>query len=563
MSRYWAALQPIEPGELRFRADQMARAFTDRGVTYAFAGEERPWPLDLVPRILDALEWDLVQRGVSPRGEGPGGLPLRRLRARPRLRGRGRALASPAEPPHFHRAAHGIERTRRRTDPRRRHRSRTGRGGTSGSWRTTSRAVRGLGHHPEPACDDQDLSVPLRRTARRPRGRLRAETSGGPRAAAPDGVGDPRVVVLTPGPSNAAYFEHALLARLMVQLVEGHDLACRNNRVLDADHAGRDAGACRIPTARRRLPRSAALPAHSAIGCRVPSAAPGGHRHARQRRGQRHRHDKLLYTYVPDLIRYYLGAACSPNVKSYRPDEPGQLEAVLDQIDQLVIKPVDGAGGQGIAMGPRPTGTPWSAPGRPSPPTRVAGSRSGPWRSPPRPPSRATGWRPATSTCARSPSTTARTSGYCPAAAHQGRPPGGYSSSTPVRAAAPGTPALAEGPPSSPEFSTSNRGDLDRRGRRRRRHGVGCGPAPARTTAPVASYRKGHSSSERRDPLPHSRGRPGRLLRRAADATAASSTPTSTASWRTPAPDEDVACRSRTPSSVSTLRTRRHAAGPG
>lgn len=37
-----AALQPIEPGELRFRADQMARAFTDRGVTYAFAGEERP-----------------------------------------------------------------------------------------------------------------------------------------------------------------------------------------------------------------------------------------------------------------------------------------------------------------------------------------------------------------------------------------------------------------------------------------------------------------------------------------------------------------------------------------
>ncbi|GAB2863950.1 hypothetical protein GCM10027074_34030 [Streptomyces deserti] len=38
-----AALQPIEPSELRFRADQMARAFTDRGATYAFAGEERPW----------------------------------------------------------------------------------------------------------------------------------------------------------------------------------------------------------------------------------------------------------------------------------------------------------------------------------------------------------------------------------------------------------------------------------------------------------------------------------------------------------------------------------------
>jgi uncharacterized circularly permuted ATP-grasp superfamily protein len=64
--------------------------------------------------------------------------------------------------------------------------------------------------------------------------------------------------------------------------------------------------------------------------------------------------DKLLYTYVPDLIRYYLGEEpVLPNVESYRPDEPGQLEAVLDQIDQLVIKPVDGAGGQGIVIGPK------------------------------------------------------------------------------------------------------------------------------------------------------------------------------------------------------------------
>jgi len=64
--------------------------------------------------------------------------------------------------------------------------------------------------------------------------------------------------------------------------------------------------------------------------------------------------DKLLYTYVPDLIRYYLSEEpILPNVESYRPDEPGQLEAVLDQIDRLVIKPVDGAGGQGIVIGPK------------------------------------------------------------------------------------------------------------------------------------------------------------------------------------------------------------------
>jgi uncharacterized circularly permuted ATP-grasp superfamily protein len=64
--------------------------------------------------------------------------------------------------------------------------------------------------------------------------------------------------------------------------------------------------------------------------------------------------DKLLYTFVPDLIRYYLSEEpILPNVESYRPDEPGQLAAVLDQIGSLVIKPVDGAGGQGIVIGPK------------------------------------------------------------------------------------------------------------------------------------------------------------------------------------------------------------------
>ena len=62
-----SVLQPMDPAELRFRADQLARVFTDRGVTYDFAGEERPFPLDLIPRVIDAVEWDLVSRGVRQR----------------------------------------------------------------------------------------------------------------------------------------------------------------------------------------------------------------------------------------------------------------------------------------------------------------------------------------------------------------------------------------------------------------------------------------------------------------------------------------------------------------
>jgi uncharacterized circularly permuted ATP-grasp superfamily protein len=62
-----AALQPLDTSELRYRADQMASVFTDRGVTFDYAGEERPFPLDLIPRIIDAVEWDLIARGVRQR----------------------------------------------------------------------------------------------------------------------------------------------------------------------------------------------------------------------------------------------------------------------------------------------------------------------------------------------------------------------------------------------------------------------------------------------------------------------------------------------------------------
>ena len=58
---------PLSGSDLRFRADQLARVFTDRGVTFAYAGEERPFPLDLIPRIIDAVEWDMVTRAVRQR----------------------------------------------------------------------------------------------------------------------------------------------------------------------------------------------------------------------------------------------------------------------------------------------------------------------------------------------------------------------------------------------------------------------------------------------------------------------------------------------------------------
>jgi len=63
--------------------------------------------------------------------------------------------------------------------------------------------------------------------------------------------------------------------------------------------------------------------------------------------------DKLVYTYLPDLIQYYLGEdAILPNVDTWRLEDPGALEEVLDRLDELVVKPVDGSGGKGLVVGP-------------------------------------------------------------------------------------------------------------------------------------------------------------------------------------------------------------------
>ncbi len=128
--------------------------------------------------------------------------------------------------------------------------------------------------------------------------------------------------------------------------------------------------------------------------------------------------DKLIYTYMPDLIRYYLGEEpILENVESYRLEDPDVLDWVLSEVGNLVLKPVDGAGGAGIVIGPRATDEELAA--------LTATVRANPrgWMA--QQPDRAVhlpgaGRRearaPAHRPAARSPSTTAATSGSCPAA---------------------------------------------------------------------------------------------------------------------------------------------------
>ena len=91
------------------------------------------------------------------------------------------------------------------------------------------------------------------------------------------------------------------------------------------------------------------------IGCPgIINAARAGHVTIANAVGNGVADDKLIYTWVPDLIRYYLREQpLLENVESYRLDDPERLHWVLGHLDQLVLKPVDGVGGSGIVIGPR------------------------------------------------------------------------------------------------------------------------------------------------------------------------------------------------------------------
>jgi uncharacterized circularly permuted ATP-grasp superfamily protein len=168
-------------------------------------------------------------------------------------------------------------------------------------------------------------------------------------------VSDPTVVVLTPGAGNSAYFEHALLARSMgVELVEGRDLVCSGNRV----KMRTTSGARNVDVIYRRVDDEFLDPvqfrADSVLGCPgMINAARSGTVAIANAVGNGVADDKLMYTYIPDLIRYYLGEEpILANVRTFRPGEVGDFEEVMDRLAELVVKPVDGSGGKGIVIGP-------------------------------------------------------------------------------------------------------------------------------------------------------------------------------------------------------------------
>ncbi|MFC6014958.1 circularly permuted type 2 ATP-grasp protein [Plantactinospora solaniradicis] len=350
-----ATLQPLSSVELRVRAEVLARAFLDQGITFALKGVEGPFPLDIVPRIIAASEWRVVEAGVAQRVKA-----LEAFLAD--IYGAGQVLADGVVPrrvvvtsAHFHREAAGIS-------PHNGVRIHVA--GVDlvrdeeGAFRVLEDNVRvpsGVSYVMENrramahVLPEVFAATRIQPVESYPGQLLRAL-----RAAAPIGITDPTVVVLTPGVHNSAYFEHALLAREMgVELVEGRDLVCVGNEVAMRTTGGEQ----RVDVIYRRIDDEFLDPVHfradSVIGVAgLLNAARAGRVTIANAVGNGVADDKLLYSYVPDLIRYYLNEEPTlSNVETYRLEDPEVLEHVLDQLDRLVCKPVDGSGGAGIVIG--------------------------------------------------------------------------------------------------------------------------------------------------------------------------------------------------------------------
>ncbi len=175
---------------------------------------------------------------------------------------------------------------------------------------------------------------------------------------APAGVAEPTVVLLTPGPYNSAYFEHTYLARQMgIEIVEGRDLVVRDQHVFMRTTKGLQP----VHVIYRRIDDDFLDPTvfrrDSALG--VPglvNAYRAGKVSLANSIGTGVADDKVMYYFVPRIIKYYLDQSpILPNVPTYLASEEADRKYMVENLDKLVVKAANEAGGYGMLMGPQAT----------------------------------------------------------------------------------------------------------------------------------------------------------------------------------------------------------------
>ena len=355
----WLAAQSAESmASKRSEADLL---FRRTGITFSLAGDEggteRLIPSDLIPRIIDAAEWDTMERGLTQRVRAlnrflhdvyhgqeilrAGIIPAEQILGNPQYL----TLMCGLDLPH-QTYAHvvGVDIVRHHD-------------GRLFVLEDNLRVPSGVSY----MLSNRKMMMRLfpdlfRRVAVRPVEHYPALLLQTLRSSSP--VDQPSVVVLTPGRYNAAYFEHAFLAKQMgVELVEGQDLFVREGVV----YMRTTGGPQRVDVIYRRLDDvfldPLAFRSDSVIG--VPGLAAAYCRGAvviANALGTGVADDKSIYPFVPAMIRFYLGESpILENVPTWQCRKPEECEHVLANLADLVVKEVHGAGGYGMLVGPAAT----------------------------------------------------------------------------------------------------------------------------------------------------------------------------------------------------------------
>jgi uncharacterized circularly permuted ATP-grasp superfamily protein len=355
----WLSTAPSQL--LSHRRDEAELLFRRIGITFAVygdkAGAERLIPFDIIPRILAASEWEVLQRGLEQRVKAINAY-IRDVYAKREVIRAGivpedLVFGNPAFRPEMagHRVPHdvyvhiaGIDIVRVDAD-------------TFYVLEDNARTPSGVSYMLEnrevtmrlfPEVVAQHRIAPVENYTDELLATLR---SVAPRTAS----AEPVVVLLTPGVFNSAYYEHSFLAdRLGVEIVEGRDLFVRDDIVFMRTTEGPR----RVDVIYRRIDDDfldpLAFRADSALG--VPglmTAYQAGNVTLTNAVGTGVADDKAVYSYMPDIVRFFLGEEpILKNVPTWRCREAESLSYVLDHLSELVVKEVSGSGGYGMLIGP-------------------------------------------------------------------------------------------------------------------------------------------------------------------------------------------------------------------
>ena len=362
-ARFRDLLQSLTPQEFALKRQSVDLAFMRQGVTFNVygdsAGTEKIFPFDLLPRIIPAKEWEFLERGLTQRITALN-LFLHDLYHEQKI------LKDGIIPPfyvlsgkHFRREFVNFNVPKDiyihvcGTDLIRDDR------GNYLVLEDNGRCPSGVSYVLENRrAMKRTFPDMFERIGVRPVEHYSQELLKMLKHIAPAGVSDPTVALLTPGAYNSAYFEHTYLARQMgIEIVEGRDLVVRDARVFMRTTKGLQP----VHVIYRRLDDDFLDPTvfrrDSMLG--VPGlvhAYRNGNVSLANSIGTGIADDKVMYHFVPKMIKYYLDQEpIIPNVATYLANEESDKKYILDNLEKLVVKAANESGGYGMLIGPKAT----------------------------------------------------------------------------------------------------------------------------------------------------------------------------------------------------------------